>query len=145
LDRVLWCDESEVSCSAQVTESCPFVRAGERPGTAELADVAVRPGTARLPGIALLEYMAQAIAVFVTLERRRSGDGAVEPRPGYLIGARDVELFVASLAVGERFEVRARLDWNEAQVARFNCRVTHAEHCLAAGWLTVYERDAGAS
>jgi predicted hotdog family 3-hydroxylacyl-ACP dehydratase len=123
LDEVLSCTEQEIVCGAGVADTCPFVRAGQ------------------LPGLALLEYMAQAIGVYVTLQRQRHQGGAPEPHPGYLIGARDVELHVPSLAVGELLKVHARLDWNEAQVARFSCRVSNAEGCVAEGRLTVYERE----
>jgi predicted hotdog family 3-hydroxylacyl-ACP dehydratase len=123
LERVLACDEREVTCEAQVADDCPFVRAGE------------------LPGVALVEYMAQAIGAYVSLERRRTRGSQAKPRPGYLIGARDVELQVATLPTGERFEVTARLDWNDGQVARFSCRVAAGKRCLAQGRFTVYERD----
>jgi predicted hotdog family 3-hydroxylacyl-ACP dehydratase len=123
LERVLACDDREVTCEAHVADDCPFVRAGE------------------LPGVALVEYMAQAVAAYVSLGRRRTHGSQAKPRPGYLIGARDVELRVGSVPVGERFEVNARLEWNDGQVARFSCRVVAGERCLAQGQLTVYERD----
>jgi predicted hotdog family 3-hydroxylacyl-ACP dehydratase len=120
LQEVLSFGGGEVACAARVTEDCPFLRKGV------------------LPGVALLEYMAQAIAAFVTLERRRTSNSDSGPRTGYLVAARDVEVYVPSLVVGDRFEVRAVLDWTEAQVARFSCQVM-ADRCLASGRLTVYE------
>jgi predicted hotdog family 3-hydroxylacyl-ACP dehydratase len=122
LDEVVTCDEQDVSCSARVTATCPFVRDSE------------------LPNVALLEYMAQAVGAFVTLERRRTAGGPPSPRIGYLVSAREVNFRVAALPVGKRFQVSAHLDWHERPMARFSCRVHADGQCLAEGQLTVYAR-----
>lgn len=121
LDEISARTENEVLCAARVTEACPFVRHGA------------------LPAVALLEYMAQTIGVYVALERRAQNHHEESPVSGYLVGVRDVELHVEGLPLGARLEVRARLDWHEGPMGRFSCRVNDAERCLAEGQLTVYQ------
>lgn len=124
LDRVVSSTEDAVCCEAVLTPACPFVKNG------------------RAEALLSLELMAQTLAVYVGLERRRRGIAEGRPRVGYLVGAQGVLFHVPALEVGRRLLTEARLQWHEGPLARFECRVQGDGRVLAVGVLTAYQGPA---
>ena len=85
-----------------------------------------------------LEYMAQAIAAHAGLLRRRSG---LEPRLGFLIGTRLLELRCEQFLVGCRLRTTAKVKWFEGEMAIFECSIYEfsSDRLLAKGDLNVYQ------
>lgn len=126
LDRVNTLSVDAVVCESQVTATWPFAKEG------------------RVDGVVLLELMAQTMAAFVGLERRRRGvEGG--PRVGYLVGAQGVLFHVPALAVGVTVSTEARMYWHEGPLARFECRVKEGTRALAEGVLTAYDGSEAAA
>jgi predicted hotdog family 3-hydroxylacyl-ACP dehydratase len=90
LDRVCEGDDRFVVCSASVSASAPFVRAG------------------KVAAVVVLEYMAQGAAALLGLQAHRRG---AVPRGGFLVAVPTFELRVDELAVGDALVVRAEQVW----------------------------------
>lgn len=117
LDRVVARDDDSATCELTVREGAAFVREG------------------RVPAAVFLEYMAQAAAAFVGLRAR---DHHRAPREGYLLAAREMDLFTDGARVGDALRVRAtRLD-EDGALARFRAEVTRDGVTLATATLTVH-------
>jgi predicted hotdog family 3-hydroxylacyl-ACP dehydratase len=89
--------------------------------------VTLRPGSllaepdGSVPAYAGIEYMAQCIAAHAGLLEREAGRA---PRPGFLLGARAVEIHVVRLGLGQSLEIRAQRVWGEASgMVSFDCSV----------------------
>ncbi len=115
LDRVVAADEASATCELAVREGATFMREG------------------LVPAAAFLEYMAQAAAAFVGL-RARAG----APREGYLLAAREMELFTDGARAGDVLRVRATWLDGDASLARFRAEVTREGATLATATLTVH-------
>ncbi len=117
IERVLSFEAGRVVCGARPTEACIFAREGA------------------IPGVALLEYMAQATAACLALERPH--DRGARSR-GLLVSARHFSLAVPEIACGTELVVSALLSATAGPAASFECRVDAAEAQLASAELTVY-------
>lgn len=102
--------------------------------------VFVRDG--KLPAITALEYMAQAVAAYVTLERlvRQGSDlEQARPRVGYIVRARNLSLAVRHFEVGVPLSIRASMTWHDGATADFDCQVEIDERSAASVQLLVFE------
>ncbi len=116
LRRVLALEEETIACE--------FV-----PGENE--DAFARDGV--VPSALAIEYMAQAIAAFVSLKTGRDQD-----KPGFVIAVRRFEITVDSFAPGRPLVVRAERRWGEVRVARFDASVLDGDERLASASLSVF-------
>lgn len=117
LDRVLSFEGGQVVCGARPTHACIFARQGA------------------IPGVALLEYMAQASAACLALERPH---GAGARARGLLVSARHFSLECTEVACDTELVVVALLTAAAGPAASFACRVDSAGAKLASAELTVY-------
>lgn len=82
-----------------------------------------------------LEYMAQTIALYSGLEAKRAG----EPVPiGLLLGSRRYQATTDYFPLGSYLRVHVREEWNDGQMAVFDCRVEEDDRCLARARLNVF-------
>ena len=120
LDQVLSYEPPTVTCGLHLKEGALFVRNGQ---------VSSAVG---------LEYMAQAIAAYVGMERRLAG---LPPLHGYLVGARAFQVNVPHINVGNELQVSATLTWNDSHSGAFACRIERGAELVASAHLTVYQPD----
>ena len=116
LERVLSLEEEAITCEIV-------------PGKNELAFS--RDGTIS-PALAI-EYMAQAIAAFVSLKTGRDHD-----KPGFVIAVRRFQLATDKLSPGRPLLVRAERRWGEVDVGRFDASILDQADCLVSASLTVF-------
>ncbi|MHB8419147.1 MAG: ApeP family dehydratase [Myxococcales bacterium] len=89
-----------------------------------------------VPPLVIIEYMAQTIAAYSGVLRRRRGDPV---RPGFLLGCRKLELEVDLLRAGDEIRVEARHVWSAPPLGQFECRAFLGERAVASAVLSVYE------
>ena len=121
LDAFVSREAEQVLCRVDIRAGAPFVVGGH------------------LPAVVTLEYMAQCVAVHAGLTR----DG--EPRVGYLVSVRELDLMVDEFSVGERLWVRVRHVWNNEISASFEAQVERDGEVVARAKLTVFEPPQGAA
>lgn len=94
-----------------------------------------RDGVTAVPAVVGIEYMAQCVAVFAGLSARAAHR---EPRIGFLIGCRELQLNTDRFCIGEKLVVEARWVWGESHLGSFACKVTRDGETVVRGTLTVY-------
>lgn len=87
------------------------------------------PAIGGVPGCVALEYMAQAMALCVGLDRRRNG---LPPKLGFVLGSRRMRVSVPCFRSGERYSVRAVRTYHDESFASFACSVSDASGAVAA-------------
>lgn len=88
-----------------------------------------------------IEYMAQTVALYSGLQSKRAGE---EVRIGLLLGTRRYEAMTDYFPLGSYLRVHVQEEWQDGQMAVFDCRVEHDE-CLAKARLNVFSpRDLSA-
>lgn len=92
------------------------------------------PDIKGIPAWIGIEYMAQTVALYSGLQARRAG-GSV--KLGLLLGSRRFEASKASFALGSFLTVRATREWDDGQMAVFDCAVSD-ETPLASARINVY-------
>jgi predicted hotdog family 3-hydroxylacyl-ACP dehydratase len=94
-----------------------------------------------MPVHVALEWMAQACAAYGGANARDAGG---TPRIGFLLGTRDFCAIRSWFSEGERFEVKAVLDFHDDELASFSCEVSDRNgQSEARASLTVFHpRDA---
>ncbi len=120
LDRVEDDGEESITCGVTLRDESPFVENGF------------------VPAVVATEYMAQCVATYAGLKASRRGG---EIRVGYVIGARLIDLAVDAFRVGEDLVVKARRDWGDDILGRFDCSVDSGGRRVASAILTVYQGD----
>jgi predicted hotdog family 3-hydroxylacyl-ACP dehydratase len=94
-----------------------------------------------VPSWAGIEYMAQTIALFSGVQAKRAGQ---DVRVGFLLGTRKYQATKDYFRLGSYLEIRAQEEWNDGQMAIFDCRIDD-EDCLATARLNVFQpRDLAA-
>lgn len=73
-----------------------------------------------VPGCVALEYMAQAMAVFVG--RARAAEG-LPPAVGFVLGSRRLAVEIPFFALGGRYTVRASCTYRDEAFGSFDCRI----------------------
>ena len=90
-----------------------------------------------VPSCAALEYMAQTMALAVGAERRRKG---AQPRVGFVLGARRLEVKVAAFENGKRYVTAAKCAYADDTSASFDCLITGPDgETVATASLTAYQ------
>ncbi|WP_434422091.1 ApeP family dehydratase [Nannocystis pusilla] len=119
LDALTAAEAESVTCRATVRAGAPFVAGG------------------RVSALIALEYFAQAVAALFAYKAR----GGAGPFRGLLLGARDLELAVSHLRVGDVLDVDCREQWASGPVAQFQCILSRGDERLATGAVTVLRGD----
>jgi predicted hotdog family 3-hydroxylacyl-ACP dehydratase len=81
-----------------------------------------------------LEYMAQTVALYSGVQARRAGQPV---KLGLLLGTRRFEAETASLPLGSWLTIRAAREWDDGQMAVFDCTLA-AGPTLASARINVY-------
>jgi predicted hotdog family 3-hydroxylacyl-ACP dehydratase len=90
-----------------------------------------------MPAWVGIELMAQTIAAFVGLPRRRYGEAL---KIGFLLGTRKYSCTVPAFPGDAMLEINANLVFREANgLGAFDCSVIHAGEILARGAIKVFE------
>jgi 3-hydroxymyristoyl/3-hydroxydecanoyl-(acyl carrier protein) dehydratase len=108
-----------VSCAAIVPRDCPLVRQGVA------------------PALAVIEAAAQAAATWEALARTRTG-GVAEPRQGYLVALRDVELFARHVAADAELVATVRLDAAALPLTHYAFDVSAEGAVVARGSISTF-------
>lgn len=90
----------------------------------------------RVPAYVGIEYMAQSIAAYSGI--KALGEGG-QVKIGYLASARNMTLQTAGYKIGEKLEIEAKLVYDEAPMAVFDCQIRINERTVAAARLNVYQ------
>ena len=88
-----------------------------------------------------IEYMAQTVALYSGIQARKTGQ---EPQIGFLLGTRKYQVMTDYFRLGSYLTIDAQEEWNDGQMATFDCRIA-CEDCLATARLNVFQpRDLSA-
>ena len=120
LDRIVNRSKDLVACEVDVHVGAPFETDG------------------RVENLVSVEWMAQAIAVYVGLIDR---DRGLEPQIGYLIGIRKAEFHVDFFDAGQTLQIVARRIWGNVSLSSFDCETWDGENRLALARISVYRGD----
>ena len=90
----------------------------------------------RVPAWVALEYMAQCVAAHGKLL-----DGLEAPRPGFLVGAKQVTLHRDAFSPDESLEVTARVVQRLGRLASLECELYAGGELVAEGALSVFVPD----
>ncbi len=85
-----------------------------------------------------VEMLAQAVAAFVGMTRRESGEPA---RPGYLIGVPRAELYAPHLPLGVPLRACIEKVWHEGPAGSFSGRLLVGTKPLVDARLSVFEPE----
>ncbi|MBR2839346.1 MAG: 3-hydroxylacyl-ACP dehydratase [Kiritimatiellae bacterium] len=93
-----------------------------------------------VPGCVALEYMAQAMALLVGLDRRRRG---LPPAVGFVLGSRRMEVPAPFFRDGARYRVKAVCAYRDDDgFGSFDCEVLDEAGGVAArGTITAFQPD----
>ena len=108
-----------------------WVLAGVRIGEDSLF---YEPG-AGMPAWIGIEYMAQTVAIYSGIQAKRAGE---DVRVGLLLGTRKYQATTDYFRLGSYLKVYAHEEWNDGQMAIFDCRIED-EVCLASARLNVFQ------
>lgn len=117
LDRLLEWKPGFARCETTIEDDTPLVSGGQ------------------LSTVALLEYMAQAVAVCLGYGALRSGESV---RVGMVIACRSFELLTESVAVGSLITVEAQSLREIDEVSNYACQVSHGITKIATASITLY-------
>ncbi|WP_193370920.1 ApeP family dehydratase [Pelagibius marinus] len=92
------------------------------------------PDIKGIPAWIGLEYMAQTVALYSGLQARRAGEAV---KLGFLLGTRRFEASKASFVLGSFLTIRAAREWDDGQMAVFDCSVSD-EKQLASARINAY-------
>lgn len=90
-----------------------------------------------VPAYVSVEYMAQTIGVYDGWGRLQRKS---EPRLGYLVGTRKLELHCDFFQIGQRLLIEAAVGWDGGQLVQFSCTTKDSQTngLLASAVLNVY-------
>jgi predicted hotdog family 3-hydroxylacyl-ACP dehydratase len=93
-----------------------------------------------VPAYVGLEYMAQTIAAYDGVERRRTGK---PPEIGFLLGTRRFEASRPWFEAGETLRIRVDMTFNDNGMAAFDGVITVANEERARASINVYRPESG--
>lgn len=122
IDRVADADENRVESITTVTADHPLFEASQD----------------SLPGWALIELMAQTVALYSGLKAHAQQQPV---RIGYLLGTRKLELHRQHFRCDETLRVRAQCEFLDPEgLGSFACQVLDENnHCVAEATVNVYQ------
>ena len=113
----------EVESHVEISAASPFYEA-------ELGGV---------PACVALEYMAQTMALCVGLYRRDKG---LDPKLGFVLGSRRLEIRIPAFRDGERYRIRATCTYQDEEFGSFDCDIRdRADQVVASGRLTAFQPE----
>jgi predicted hotdog family 3-hydroxylacyl-ACP dehydratase len=95
------------------------------------------PELGGVPSWVGIEYMAQTVALFSGIQTKRA---AREIKVGLLVGVRRYQAETVRFPLGAYLRIRATKEWDDRQMAVFNCELG-SDQPLAAGRLNVYQPE----
>lgn len=119
LDRVVSADAETTRCRVTVGSQCALFRADD----------------GSYPNALFIEFMAQTIGVYAGIR-----DGSGQPRVGFLLGSRNIELRKEKIFEGDVYDIDAHCVFfgQEELPSQFECRVSENGAEAASAVLTVY-------
>ena len=108
-----------------------WVEAGVRIGEDSLL---YEPGSG-VPAWVGMEFMAQAVAMYSGILAKQAGE---EIKIGLLLGTRRYEAMTDYFPLGVYLRIHAREEWQDGQMAVFDCRIEN-ETLLAKARVNVYQ------
>jgi predicted hotdog family 3-hydroxylacyl-ACP dehydratase len=120
IDQVECYDDENIYSNINVTENSPFLY-GET-----------------VPSYIAVEYMAQTIACYSGVQARNGGN---EVRIGFLLGTRKLKLYVDEFHVGDNLLVKAKILYNDGEMAAFDCHILNKNKIVAEAKLNVYQPE----
>ena len=106
VDRVVDVTGDRIVCRTTIHPDCVFAIDG------------------RVHASAMIEFAAQACAIFVGVRSARDGD---PPRLGVILGCREIAFAVDSFAVGDELAISATKVFGEHRLAAFTCTVSRGD------------------
>ena len=92
-----------------------------------------------VPASVALEYMAQTVACYVGLVQVRNGR---DPRIGFVLGSRKIDITIPVFKKGARYGIRARLLFTDDAFASFETVITDVEGgVVASGILNAFQPE----
>ena len=90
-----------------------------------------------VPSYVGLEYMAQTTAAFDGLNRKQRG---LEPKIGFLLGTRKLELISDWFTLGATLRITAKLTWDSEDITQYQCEIydLKSNEKVSSANLTVY-------
>ncbi len=89
-----------------------------------------------VPSYIAFEYMAQTIGIWNGLFARKNNK---EPKIGFLLGSRQINLEVSSFKKGDVLNVYGKLQYNDGEMASFDCWLESDEKKIAQANLNVFQ------
>lgn len=119
IDRVLRCEDEDVSVEAVIRDDHPFLEGDQ------------------LPAWVGIEYMAQCIAAWAGGRALRRGEPV---KPGFLLGTRRYQAHRATLALGLRLRIEAHCElFGDNGLGLFACRIYDGDEEIATANVSVFE------
>ena len=105
-----------------------------------IAELVIRPElmfceAEGLPTWSSIELMAQTISVYAGHKGKMSG---LQPKIGFLLGTRKMQLPVPYFALGETVRIKAEQGYLHEGLGQFQCEIEYREHRFSA-MLSVFE------
>jgi predicted hotdog family 3-hydroxylacyl-ACP dehydratase len=119
----------------EVTDNRAVCRATIRPDCVFAVDGRVHPA-------AMIEYVAQACAVYAGVVSARDGGG---PRLGLIMACREVDFLVDGFAVGDELTIAAQKVFAGSQMAAFTGTVRRGDQVCATIQLSVIDAEYAAA
>ena len=92
-----------------------------------------------VPSCVVLEYMAQAMALYTGLERLREGE---RPRVGFILGSRKIDISIPVFKQGCRYRIEVLCSFSDETFASFDCSVySPSGEKVACGVLSAFCPD----
>ena len=88
-----------------------------------------------VPTWAGIEYMAQTVAMYSGIQRKQAGEPV---KIGFLLGTRRYLAMTDYFLLGDYIRIHAREEWQDGQMAVFDCRIENPA-CLATARINVYQ------
>ncbi len=125
LDKLLDYDQSFAECEVNIDKNTLFMLE-----------------SGKVPGWIALEFMAQTIAAHAGVLALRKGEN---PKIGFLLGTRHLELETSVFTQGQKLRVRAESlsSWETNGFAAYQCSITDVSQnkTLMSGKLNVFQPD----
>lgn len=118
LDHLVECLDESVHATVTLKADSPFCEQGS------------------IPSYIALEYMAQGVAAWNGYHAHRRQES---PKIGFLLGSRRLTLHVPSFLVGDILDIYGTCQYNDGEMAAFECWVEKDKVRVAEATLNVYQ------